>query len=588
MLSYIWKYKRSLIFIKTLVSVIGAAYTFIDIYFIKWIFDALESKDSIIFLLIIIVVVGAIHVFVGFINSVYSNTVQPRMSLLVSEKINNEMISKAMQVDLSCYEDTQFFDIYTRALAETDTRVNAVLNTFAGIVSSILNVGVIISLISSIDVVFVIFGLVAAVSAFFHGIIINKISYAENVDKTPYIRKLDYVKRVIYQTEYAKEIKMNTQLTELLKEMFENGTKGACEFVNKYGKKRVVINSVFSIIQLLFENIFPWLLIVVRVFFGGITLGSAAAIFNATTQLPYSLNALFNVVPQMHQHSMYIENLRTILNYKSKIENCATKKSLPNEFKTISFDNVSFSYFKSVDLAINNLSMDIHKNKKIALVGTNGSGKSTLVKLLTRLYDPTEGYIRIDGYDIRQFDAQKYRELFGLCFQDYMVYAMTVAENILMRKVSCKDDVEKVERALKQVGLYNRIKKLPRYIDTVLTKEFDNDGLLLSGGELQKLVLARVFASDAKIIVLDEPSSSLDPISEYEINKTIFEKVNDKTVVLISHRLSTTVDADMIYYIESGTIIESGNHKELMERNKAYANLFTLQAENYIQGTKKE
>ncbi len=159
--------------------------------------------------------------------------------------------------------------------------------------------------------------------------------------------------------------------------------------------------------------------------------------------------------------------------------------------------------------------MDIHKNKKIALVGTNGSGKSTLVKLLTRLYDPTEGYIRIDGYDIRQFDVQKYRELFGLCFQDYMVYAMTVAENILMRKVSCKDDVEKVERALKQVGLYNRIKKLPRYIDTVLTKEFDNDGLLLSGGELQRLVLARVFASDTKIIVLDEPSSSLDPISEY-------------------------------------------------------------------------
>lgn len=581
MLGYVWKYKKSMIFLKLFIASLGAAYTFIDIYFIKWIFDALGSKESITFLFSIIGVAGLIHIFIGFTNSIYNNLLQPKMSLSVSEKINDEMIDKAQSIDLACYENSEFFDKYTRALSETNQRVNGVLNTFSGIISAILNITVIVSLIAAIDIIFIVFGLLASLVVFTQGLIFNKISFKENQEKTPYNRQQGYVRRVIYQTEYAKEVKLYQPITLLLKDLFRKGKDGLIDITERYGKKKTVLTCMFAILQLAFENILPWIFIAIRTFAGIITIGSAAAIFNATNQLPYALNSLFNVIPQMHQHSLYIDNLKEILNYQSQIESDQSQKDVPKHFDKISFKDVSFSYFGSEKKVLKNVSFDFSNNQKIALVGTNGSGKTTLIKLLTRLYDPIEGEVTVDGQDIKQFDVHQYRKLFGLCFQDYRIYAMTITENILMRKAADERDIEKVENALKQVGLYEKIRSLPNYLDTMLTREFDNSGIFLSGGETQKLVLARSLASNAQVLVLDEPSSALDPIAEYEINKIILETVKDKTVILISHRLSTTVDADIIYYMKDGVISEQGNHSELMALNGEYANMFNVQAEKY-------
>lgn len=581
MLKYVWKYKKSMLFIKILISAIGAFYTFIDIYFIKWIFDALENRGSIVFLFFIIAVAGVLHIIIQYLNTFYSNILQPKMSLSISEKINTEMIDKAQTIDLACYENAEFFNKYTRALSETFKRVNDVLNTFSSIVSALLNISVIISLIATIDIIFIVFGIMASAVVFIRGIIFNKISYNESLEKTPFNRQQGYVRRVIYQTEYAKEVKLYQSITNLLKDMFRNGKNGLLEITLRYGKKKALLSCLFSIFQLAFENILPWIFIALRTFAGLISIGSAAAIFNATNQLPSALNGLFNVIPHMHQHSLYIDNLREILNYQSEIEKCDEEKVLPTKFNKISFNNVSFSYFGSEKYALKHVSFDFSRNQKIALVGTNGSGKTTLIKLLTRLYDPNVGSILIDGCDIKQYDVHKYRDMFGLCFQDYRIYAMTIAENILMRKISGDDDITKIEKVLKQVGLYEKIKKLPNYLDTMLTREFDSEGIFLSGGETQKLVLARALASDAQILILDEPSSALDPIAEYEINKIILEAVPNKTVILISHRLSTTVNADMIYYIKNGELSERGNHKELMALDREYAKMFNVQAERY-------
>lgn len=581
MLHYVWKYKKVMIFLKLFVSSLGAAYTFIDIYFIKWIFDALETKESISSLFAIIVIAGVIHIFVSFTNSIYNNVLQPKMLLDITEKINDEMIDKAQSIDLSCYENTEFFDKYTRALSETDGRVNGVLNTFSCIISAVLNISVIISLIVTIDYIFIMFGLLASVLVFTQGIIFNKISFHENQERTPFIRKQNYVKRVIYQTEYAKEIKLYQLLRVLLKEIFKNGKDGLLGITQKYGNKKTAFSCAFALCQLAVENILPWIFIVIRTFSGMITIGSAAAIFNATNQLPYALNGLFNVIPQMHQHSLYINNLREILNYRSNIENTSYGEVFPESFKEIHIENLSFTYEGSNKEVLKNITLSIHSGEKIALVGNNGSGKTTLIKLLIRLYDSVKGSIKIDGTDIRSYNVYEYRNMFTLCFQDYKIYAMTVAENILMRKPSTNEDIDCVERVLKQVGLYEKIKEFPDYLNTVLTKEFDNSGVFLSGGETQKLVIARALASKAQILILDEPSSALDPIAEYEINQIILETAKDKTVIFISHRLSTTVDADMIYCLNEGNITEKGTHKELIGHNGEYSKMFNMQAEKY-------
>ena len=570
-----------MIFLKLFVSSLGAAYTFIDIYFIKWIFDALETKESISSLFAIIVIAGVIHIFVSFTNSIYNNVLQPKMLLDITEKINDEMIDKAQSIDLSCYENTEFFDKYTRALSETDGRVNGVLNTFSCIISAVLNISVIISLIVTIDYIFIMFGLLASVLVFTQGIIFNKISFHENQERTPFIRKQNYVKRVIYQTEYAKEIKLYQLLRVLLKEIFKNGKDGLLGITQKYGNKKTAFSCAFALCQLAVENILPWIFIVIRTFSGMITIGSAAAIFNATNQLPYALNGLFNVIPQMHQHSLYINNLREILNYRSNIENTSYGEVFPESFKEIHIENLSFTYEGSNKEVLKNITLSIHSGEKIALVGNNGSGKTTLIKLLIRLYDSVKGSIKIDGTDIRSYNVYEYRNMFTLCFQDYKIYAMTVAENILMRKPSTNEDIDCVERVLKQVGLYEKIKEFPDYLNTVLTKEFDNSGVFLSGGETQKLVIARALASKAQILILDEPSSALDPIAEYEINQIILETAKDKTVIFISHRLSTTVDADMIYCLNEGNITEKGTHKELIGHNGEYSKMFNMQAEKY-------
>lgn len=228
--------------------------------------------------------------------------------------------------------------------------------------------------------------------------------------------------------------------------------------------------------------------------------------------------------------------------------------------------------------------MTVHRKEKIAIVGHNGAGKTTFVKLLMRLYDATEGEILYFGRNIRELDLPEYRKLYGTAFQDYQVFAMTVAENVLMRRPEGETDYRKVEDCLRRAGVYEKVVGLPHGMDTILTKEFAEDGAVLSGGELQKVAVARAFAKEYQIAIFDEPSSALDPVAEYRLYENILRGCADKTVLFISHRLSTAALADRIYLFENGRIVEQGNHETLMRRNGRYADMFRKQAENYVGG----
>ena len=246
---------------------------------------------------------------------------------------------------------------------------------------------------------------------------------------------------------------------------------------------------------------------------------------------------------------------------------------------TIKLDNVSFTYPGNDKPTLKNISLEIKPYQKIALVGYNGAGKTTLTNLLLRLYDVTSGEITVDGINVKDWKIKSYHENYAAVFQDFSLFGATLAENVGMEE---NPDKDKVKTALRESSFE---KKLPNGTDSILLREFDDEGLSLSGGEAQKIAVARAFYKDCPFAILDEPSANLDPVSEYSLNEAMSRAAQDKTVIFISHRLSTTVMADIIYMLENGEIVESGSHEELMAMNGKYAYMFNLQAEKYKEGT---
>lgn len=281
--------------------------------------------------------------------------------------------------------------------------------------------------------------------------------------------------------------------------------------------------------------------------------------------------------PEFVKHSLYIDSFNNFMNIQPKIERQQGKR-IKNKHGTIELKNVSFSYPGENKNSLNNINLTIKPYEKIAIVGYNGAGKSTLTKLLMKFYEASEGNIYYDGVDIKEYDTNEYRNNCGAVFQDYKIFAGTVAENVVM---DFAKNSEKINESLVNSGLDNKLSDLKDGINTQLTKEFYEDGTNLSGGEEQKLAISRIFYKDCGIIILDEPSSALDPISEYRLNKTILSLSEHKTVIFISHRLSTTCMADRILMMENGEIIEEGSHEELINNNGKYAEMFNLQAEKY-------
>ncbi|MBE5874046.1 MAG: ATP-binding cassette domain-containing protein, partial [Lachnospiraceae bacterium] len=247
--------------------------------------------------------------------------------------------------------------------------------------------------------------------------------------------------------------------------------------------------------------------------------------------------------------------------------------------ESIVFKNVSFSY-KDTEI-IHNLNLEIRGGKTYALVGHNGAGKSTIIKLLMRFYDPTEGEILLNGRNIKEYNLQKYRALFATAFQDHQMLSLSVMENVLMRKAQPEDE-EQVVNALKLAGVYDKVQTLPQGIHSILTREFAEDGQVLSGGEYQKIVVARAFVKNCPIKIFDEPSSALDPIAEYQLFDNILKSGRDKTMLFISHRLSSVQNADWVFMLEDGMVKEEGTHKMLMKMQGLYADMYDKQAENYL------
>ena len=427
----------------------------------------------------------------------------------------------------------------------------------------------------------ILFGLVCVFTLFFFSKRSSKYRYDTTVKTTPDSRRADYSKRIHYLPEYAKETR-TTNIGSILVDNYIVANKNVQNIVRKRSIRIFGITLADEGIRIFVLQFITMLYLVFQIQQGRLGVSSFVALFLATMQLSFELFNFVNCFNGFYKLSLYTDDLIYILNYESTIESeSSEKQNITQQIQSINIENVSFSYNEK-DFVLDDINMKLSKGDRIALVGHNGAGKTTLIKLLLHLYDPNSGNIIIDNINLKNINTASYRNIIGVVYQDYRYYALTIAENVLLKKVESENDRKRVIEALKKSQLYDDVKLLPNGIDTIITKEFDENGVILSGGQSQKLALARVFShTDKQILIFDEASSAMDPLSEAKINKSILDFCRDKILILISHRLSTSKDMEMIYVLKDGKIIERGKHTDLMSKNGIYAEMFSVQSESY-------
>ena len=388
-----------------------------------------------------------------------------------------------------------------------------------------------------------------------------------------------YVNRTFYNQKNAAELKTTT-IDSLLVKRYKENTKEIDKKFIKANYKMLIPEGVGSFCRIILTQAGTYIILLYRLFKGLIDISLFTTTVNATLQFASNFEQAVNMYTQLKENILYIEDFIWALEYEPVVEKeKAEVKGL--EFEKLQIKNVKFKYPKTENFAINDLTLEIKKGQRIAIVGDNGSGKTTLMKLLLSFYHPTEGNILINDYNCKELSTKQIRSKYSIVFQDFQIYAVTIAENVLMRRLETEEDEKIVWDALKNVGLDEKIKSFKNGIHTLVTREFDKDGVSFSGGERQRLAIARVFASNKDIYILDEPTSALDPLAEERINKLIISNAKDKTMIIIAHRLSTVVDADIIYLVREGQIIEKGSHSELMGLNGRYAYMFNVQKQLY-------
>ncbi|MBO5463347.1 MAG: ABC transporter ATP-binding protein [Clostridia bacterium] len=522
-----------------------------------------------------IIVLGKILVdLIGYID-VY--TVRIKFEIKCESYINSLIFKKAQEVELGCYENPEFFDKYNRATWVVDkSGFKRIIEGSAWTIGSLVSLVLLVVYLVSIDPFLLVFLLCPIVVIAFR-VFKNNMELEKEKEMTPYERQKDYIRRTILLKDFAKEIK-TTNIFVVIEKRFRRAIEKNIAVIKKYGWKIAILECVSDY----FAEIIPvtggfiygcYRLMVV----GDIPISEFSVLVSAITTCRNKLNQLAYYFAMQQKHCLWVQNLREFLEYEPKIQ---SGDITPEEFSSLEFKNVSFRYKDDGDYIVKNVSFKIEKGQTIAVVGHNGAGKTTLSKLIMRFYDVTEGEILYNGINIKEYKLLEYREKFASVFQDYRVFAMTVSENVLTEEVT-DENRETAVKALKMAGAYEKIGRLPNKENSLLTKEFDSEGVLLSGGETQKVTIARLFARNFDVAILDEPSSALDPVAESKMYDALIEGTKGKTVIYISHRLSSATRADNILVFNKGVLSENGTHTELMENGGEYCEMFTLQASGY-------
>lgn len=514
--------------------------------------------------------------------AIYKHYVFPRGKQTLYQALRLEIYEKAKEIDLSCYDDKDFYENFILATEETDRCLDRFLVFETSIIAR--SVGLVCTIIFCIYINPVALLVMAAALPFelLCAVQENRKTVEARMERLPHEQQREYGNRVFYLSDYAGELRLYPQMKEECRTQYaEENHK--IEVVNKkYGK------SLF-IYGLLREGIFArlvkegavWTLLLYQMLVQGVLSGaqlvtSRSCIWRGSNYVEIVIASLRNVA----ENSAYIYRIREFLQMEPTIVS-RREEPVPEGSGRLVVEHVDFGYLTGQQV-LKDVTFSVEPGQKIALVGYNGSGKTTLVKLLLRLYDPDAGKICYHGKNIKDFQVMAYRRSIGSVFQDFKIYAATLKENVLMDvEDGSREENYQVEQALYDAHFTLEDNRLSYQIETPLTTEFEKDGVNLSGGEAQKVAIARTLYRKQNLIIMDEPSSALDPLAEYRLNQELNEIAKDKTVIFISHRLSTVRDADCIYMMEDGRIVESGTHEELLKMGGKYAAMWGIQAGLY-------
>ena len=465
------------------------------------------------------------------------------------------------------------------ARRQADTSALSIVNSTLQMVQQVITLISLVVLLVRFSPWLAVIVFVSAIPSF-----LSQSQYAERAfravsRRAPESRLLNYLEMLLTGNDTIKEIKLFGLGEPLLKRYQELFTKFYLED-RAIAQRRTWAGLGWGLLSnLAYYGSYAW--IVLRTIAGSITLGDMTMFLGIFRQSQSSIRSLLDSLNRLYESNLYLDNLLDYLKLQPVLMAPADGIIAPAPIRQgIEFRNVSFRYPGSDTFVLRNINLHIQPGERIALVGLNGAGKTTLIKLLTRLYDPTDGQILLDGVDLREYDLTSLHQRFGVIFQDFVRYQFTVRENIGFGQVDALDDLDRIKNAADRGGAGSIIEKMPKGYDTMLGRRWEK-GQELSGGQWQKIALARAFMRKAEVLVLDEPTSALDAEAEYEVFRRFGELMEGRIAVLISHRFSTVRMADRIVVLSAGKILELGSHAELMALDGAYARLFNLQAEGY-------
>lgn len=548
----------------------------ISVLGVKYMIDVVASGENLNRLYIVVAVVAAVLIISKLAAWIFREFFWNVEKEKVYKGLNERLYKKAKSLDLESYDNPAFYNNFILTIESSSDNMQNILGLVRNYIGNVVSLITIASILLAIDPVCLLIILV------FVGIFmplskkIGALQMGRRIDNTKFHRRSDYFQRIFYLQDYAKEVRMNN-IRPILIDNYNDAADKVIENQKKYWSKISILYFIqdFGVQILGFMFVLPLYLGYCVLIEKSISAGNFVASFNGAYAIASSINFLTVwALARFEEQGKMIEKYREFLKTESKINDGKFTAKI-TEPKNIEIKNLSFTYPGNTKPTLKNINLTIKPYEKIALVGFNGAGKTTLTNLLLRLYDVSEGEILIDGENIKNATVKSHRDRFTAVFQDFQIFSCSVGENVAL---DVDPDGDRVNEALSHSGFS---KKLKNGTDTELLREFDDKGVMLSGGESQKIAIARAFYNQCPYIILDEPSANLDPVAEYKLNQSMLEAAEDKTVIFISHRLSTTINADRIFVMENGEIIESGSHAELMAMNKTYAKMFNMQAEKY-------
>ena len=519
--------------------------------------------------------------FTKLVNSV-SNMITSISGEVVTNHIKVKIMRKAKEIDLARYDMPEFYEKLENANREAGMRPIHILNSTFSLVSNLISIFSYIAILIAISSIAPLIVILISVPSAIITFVYRKKNFHYMRHRSKDRRQMSYYSDVQVNKDLVKEVKLfglSDTFIDRYNKVFKGYFKGL--------KKLIVGEGVWSFGMTFVTSVVNGLLffyIAYSVYKGNGQIGDYSLYTGALTAISGGVTTLVNVISQVYEGSLFIDNLIIFMQEKKTIRSILP---VPTPLKrhtghTIELRNVSFRYPGTKRDVLKNINVTIEPGETLVMVGLNGAGKTTLIKLLTRLYDPTEGVILLDGHDIREYDVEELYKMYGIIFQDFGKYAVNVKENIAFGDIDKGIIDSEIVEAAKSSNADEYIEQLPRGYDTPLMRYFETDGIELSIGQWQKLSIARAFYSDSDILILDEPTASLDAIAEQEVFSQFDKLRKDKTTIFVSHRLSSATVASKILVLKEGELIEQGNHEELMAAKGEYYTLFSAQAKRYI------